>query len=290
MWFFYYIAVKAYGFAILIFSLFNKKAAQWISGRTGLFKLVENTLQPNEKRIWFHCPSLGEFEQGKPVLDAIRNEYPNHKIVLTFFSPSGYLVKKNEPKADYVFYLPLDGPSNSKWFVKTVQPSMAFFVKYDFWHFYIKELRDKKIPVFSVAAIFRPSQIYFKWYGKFFKDILKNFTHLFVQNQESLALLYKNNLAHVSVSGDTRFDRVYENSRNKKPFQEIEKFKNNQFLLVAGSTWNADEKLIADLINKSEDVKFIIAPHEINQHHIETFRKALQKKSLLRERHHHGVP
>ncbi len=281
MWFFYYIAVKAYGFAILIFSLFNKKAAQWISGRVGIFKHIENALQPNEKRIWFHCPSLGEFEQGKPVLDAIRNEYPNHKIVLTFFSPSGYLIKKNEPKADYVFYLPLDGPSNSKWFVKTVQPSLAFFVKYDFWHFYIKELRDKKIPVFSVAAIFRPSQIYFKWYGKFFKDILRNFTHLFVQNQESLALLYRNNLAHVSVSGDTRFDRVYENSRNKKPFQEIEKFKNNQFLLVAGSTWNADEKLIADLINKSTDVKFVVAPHEINLHHIETFRKSLQKKSLM---------
>ena len=281
MWILYYFALKSYGIALTFFAFFNKKAAQFIKGRIGLFKHVENTLQPGEKRIWFHCPSLGEFEQGKPVLNALRDVYPDHKIVLTFFSPTGYENKKNEPTVDYVFYLPIDGPSHSKWFVKTVQPSMAFFVKYDFWHFYIKELHDNKIPVFSIAAIFRPSQIYFKPYGVFFKNILKRFTHLFVQNQQSLELLYQHELAHVSVSGDTRFDRVYQNSRNAHALPEIEKFKNNQFLFIAGSTWHADEKLLVDLINQSEGIKFIIAPHEIHPHHIRTLSRSLKKKCLL---------
>lgn len=281
MWFLYYLGVKSYGIAIIFISFFNKKASRWVKGRVGIFKHIENTLQPGEKRIWFHCPSLGEFEQGKPVLDALREEYPDHKIVLTFFSPSGYEIKKNEPMVDYVFYLPLDGPSNSKWFVKTVQPTLAFFVKYDFWHFYIQELYRKKIPVFSVAAIFRPSQIYFKVYGSFFKNILRRFTHLFVQNQQSLELLYKNNLSQVSVSGDTRFDRVYQNSRNSNPLPEIEKFKNNQMLFVAGSTWHADEKIIAELIHQHPEMKFIIAPHEINLHHIEILCHSLKYKSML---------
>lgn len=281
MWFLYFLGVKSYGIAITLFSFFNKKAAQWVTGRIGIFKHIENNLKPDEKRIWFHCPSLGEFEQGKPVLNALRDVYPGHKIVLTFFSPSGYENKKNEPNADYVFYLPLDGPSNSKWFVKTVQPSLAFFVKYDFWHFYVKELHDHKIPVFSIAAIFRPSQIYFKPYGTFFKNILKRFTHLFVQNRQSLELLYKEALPQVSVSGDTRFDRVYQNSRDTDPIPEIKKFRNNQFLFVAGSTWHADEKPLAELINQNAGMKFIIAPHEINPYHIKTLIRSLKKKCLL---------
>ncbi len=281
MWLLYFIAVKLYGLGIVCLSVFNKKASLWVKGRTGIFHHIENTIQPGEKRIWFHCPSLGEFEQGKPVLDALRIIYPNYKIVLTFFSPSGYEVKKKEPKADYVFYLPLDGPSNSKWFVKTIQPEMAFFVKYDFWHFYIHELHRNKIPLFSIAAIFRPGQIYFRWYGIFFKNILKRFTHLFVQNQQSLELLYKHELAHVSVSGDTRFDRVYQNSRNPQAIEAIEKFKNNKFLFVAGSTWHADEKLITELINQNENIKFIIAPHEIKLHHIHVFCQSLKRKWVL---------
>lgn len=277
----YFLIVKIYGLIIAVASLFNVKAAKWLNGRKNLFENIASALaDKDEKRIWFHCSSLGEFEQGKPVIEAIRNEYPDHKIVLTFFSPSGYDQKKNDAVADYVFYLPLDGPLNSKNFIEIVKPKAAFFVKYEFWHFYIYYLRKQKIPCYHFSCIFRHNQIYFKFYGRFYKNILQRITHIFVQNQASLSLLYKYSIPHVTVSGDTRFDRVYENSLSPKKFASIEQFIQNKKVLVAGSTWAEDEKLLAELINSSNDYKFIIAPHEINEQRISELEDLIVKKSI----------
>jgi 3-deoxy-D-manno-octulosonic-acid transferase len=259
----YYLAVKAYGILILSISLFNSKAGQWVNGRKNWKRKIADSLHPNERRILFHCPSLGEFEQGKPVLEALRKELPNHKIILTFFSPSGYEIRKNEPLADYVFYLPLDGPLNSKAFINLTAPEMVFFVKYDFWHFMIKACKDNKIPVFFVSSIFRPSQIFFHWYGSFFNTMLRRVTHFFVQNQSSLELLYRNSIPQVTVTGDTRFDRVYQNSLHAKDLPEISALKGSGKLFVAGSTWPADDTLLENLVHEYSHIyKFVIVPHE----------------------------
>lgn len=277
----YLVAVKLYAFAIVIASLFNKKAAQWVSGRKNWKSKIASELKPGEKRLLFHCASFGEFEQGKPVLEALKNHYPQHKIVLTFFSPSGYENKKNDPLADYVFYLPVDGPFNSKKFIELIQPEMAFFVKYDFWHYYIKTFKDKKIPVYFVSSIFRPTQIFFQWYGKFFDKMLSRVTHFFVQNQGSLELLYKNSIPQVTVTGDTRFDRVFEASQNRKPLAEIETFKGKHKLFVAGSTWGADEQLVAALIPDIEsDYKVIVVPHEIKEAKISKLKSILGNEAI----------
>lgn len=271
---FYLIGVKFYAFAIVAFSLINKKAALWVAGRKDWRNKIASVLKSGEKRILFHCASFGEFEQGKPVLEALRNYYPQHKMVLTFFSPSGYENKKNEPLADYVFYLPVDGPGNAKDFINLIKPDIAFFVKYDFWHYYIKEFKDQKIPVFFVSSIFRPSQIFFQWYGTFFDKMLRRVTHFFVQNQNSLELLYKNSIPQVTVTGDTRFDRVYQASLHPKSLPEIELFKSDKKLFVAGSTWSADESILEGLFEDiNKEYKMIVVPHEINELKIEKLKK-----------------
>ncbi len=282
MEFIYLVGVEIYGVGILAASFFNEKAKKWVEGRKNIFKIIRNALaDKTEKRIWIHCASLGEFEQGKPIIEALKKEYPEFKIAVTFFSPSGYEAKKNDMLADYIFYLPLDGPKKAKKFIDLVSPSMVFFVKYDFWHFYIRELKKRKIPLYFISADFRPSQIFFQWYGKFFYKMLRRVTHLFVQNQQSLELLYRNSIPQVTVSGDTRFDRVYENSLNGKPFPEIEKFCEGKKILIAGSTWHADEEVLAEFINNSAgDFKFIIAPHEIKEVQITDFVKIVSKKSV----------
>lgn len=282
MAFIYWLVIKAYGIAIFIFSFFNDKAKSWIVGRKNLLNHIEKTLAGDkEKKIWFHCSSLGEYEQGKPVIEAVKKEYATYKIVLTFFSPSGYEIKKNDSLADYVFYMPLDGPLNSKKFIATVKPSMAFFVKNDFWHFYIKELKVHKIPVYYLAANFREGQIFFKWYGKFFDKMLRRVSHFFVQNQKSLELLYKNSIPQVTVSGDTRFDRVYQNSLSVKSFPEIEKFCAGKKIFIAGSSWAEDEKVITEFINNNNtNFKYIIAPHEIKNDRIEALIKNISPKSI----------
>lgn len=282
MEFIYLAVVKIYGTGILAASFFNEKAKLWVQGRKNIFQTIRNSFSDKkEKRIWFHCASLGEFEQGKPIIESVKKNYPEFKIVVSFFSPSGYEVRKNDSIADYVFYLPLDGPNHAKNFLDLIQPSMVFFVKYDFWHFYIKELKKRKIPFYFISANFRPSQVFFQWYGKFFYKMLRRVTHLFVQNQHSLELLYRHSIPQVTVSGDTRFDRVYENGLNVKSFPEIEKFCNGKKIFVAGSTWAADEKVMTELINQSpENFKFIIAPHEIKDERINNFIKSVFKKSI----------
>ncbi|MEP7263788.1 MAG: glycosyltransferase N-terminal domain-containing protein [Bacteroidota bacterium] len=278
----YGFALAVYGWLIRVAALFHPKAKEWIAGRQHWERNMSSLLKEPEKRIWFHCSSLGEYEQGRPVLERLRSEYPDCKIVLTFFSPSGFIQKKNETLVDYVFYLPLDGAVNSRRFIEIVNPYFAVFVKYEFWHFYIKILKDKKIPSFVISAIFRPSQIYFKNYGKFFYTILQRITHLFVQNQTSLELLYDSKLTNVTVSGDTRFDRVYMNSMNSKNLERIAAFKNGKPLFIAGSTWPSDEKILSLFIGDYKDkLKFIIVPHEITSGAIQRLRRQLPVKALL---------
>ena len=263
----YLLIISAYGWTIRLAALFNQKAKDWIAGRKGWEENLRSSLSSkSQKRIWFHCPSLGEFEQGRPVLEQIRRQYPDHCIVLTFFSPSGYNVRKNEPLADIVMYMPLDGPVRSRKFVQLVQPQLVFFVKYDFWYYYGKVLHASKIPFFCVSAIFRPSQLFFKPYGKFFRKILTRYTHIFVQDQSSLELLYKSAIPAVTVSGDTRFDRVLENvQRRSDELNIIAQFAEGGDVLVAGSTWKEDEKLLADFLRAQPSLKLIIAPHELNE-------------------------
>jgi 3-deoxy-D-manno-octulosonic-acid transferase len=279
----YLIGVTGYGFLILLASLFNQKARLWIRGRKNWKSEINSRLVTGEKRILFHCSSLGEFEQGKPVLEALRTHYPKHKFVLTFFSPSGYENRKNDPLADYVFYLPLDGPVNARSFISLVKPEIAFFVKYDFWHYFIRELRKNKIPVYFVSSIFRPSQIFFKPYGFFFRNILNRVSHFFVQNQQSLELLYQYSLPQVTVTGDTRFDRVYKNSLDAKEFPDVLQFKGKQRMLVAGSTWAPDEILLAQVCHSLKDeFRFIIVPHETGESNIRATEKRFAAIGTIR--------
>lgn len=275
---FYFLAVKCYGLFIAVGSLFNDKARQWMHGRKGLFNLMRTSLRQDEQRIWIHCSSLGEFEQGRPVMERLRHDFPQFKLVVTFFSPSGYKAKKLDEVADYVFYLPLDGPYNAKLFLDLVKPHSAFFVKYEFWHFYIYECRKRKIPTYAFSCNFRPSQIYFRWYGFFFDKILRRLSHIFVQNQRSLELLYKNGIAHVTVSGDTRFDRVIAARGTHKDLTDVEIFHQNKKIFIAGSTWPADDDVICKLINQcTDDYKFIIAPHEITESKITALLAKINK-------------
>jgi 3-deoxy-D-manno-octulosonic-acid transferase len=277
----YFISVKFYSSCIFAASLFNKKASLWVEGRKKWKQQYQAVLKPGEKRILFHCASLGEFEQGKPVLESLKKNYPDFKIVLTFFSPSGYEVKKNEALADYVFYLPMDGPFSARNFISIVNPSMAFFVKYDFWHFYIRELKTRKIPLFFVSSVFRPSQIFFQWYGKFFDLMLRRVTHFFVQNQGSLELLYKNSISQVTVTGDTRVDRVYQNSMRCADFPEIAVFKGEKKLFVAGSTWPEDDKVLSAFYKEiKNEYRIIVAPHEIEEKQITDLAEIAGLKSL----------
>lgn len=282
----YLIAVKLYSFLIWLVSPFNTKAALWIKGRKKNFETIENRLgNDSSKSIWFHCASLGEFEQAVPLIEKLKQKYPANKIILTFFSPSGYELKKNTTLADSVFYLPPDSPANAKRFIDLVTPEMAFFIKYEFWYFYLHELNSRNIPVYFISARFRSNHIFFKWYGKFFLTMLKKATHVFVQDEASFQLCTEAGLKNCSVSGDTRFDRVKEIAANPKKFPEIEKFCSGKKVFIAGSTWPEDEKLLKEIINQTdEDWKYIIAPHEISEAHIRQLISGIHKKTV---RHSH---
>lgn len=264
----YNIGITMYGLLLRFASLFNAKAKLFVEGRHHIFKNIAQKVNADDEPIWFHFASLGEFEQGRPVLEKLKSIHPQQKIVVTFFSPSGYEVRKNYALAD-VFYLPLDTASNAKKFIDIVNPKLAIFTKYEFWFHYFKELHNRKIPLYLISGIFRPDQTFFKGYGRFYRGMLKFVTHFFVQNEESVALLKSIGINQVSLSGDTRFDRVYENAQNPKKIAEIEAFCDGQPVFIAGSTWPEDEKLLVALTKKYPDWKFIIAPHEIGQSHIQ---------------------
>ncbi|MDR0437935.1 MAG: 3-deoxy-D-manno-octulosonic acid transferase, partial [Bacteroidales bacterium] len=225
--------------------------------------------------IWFHAASLGEFEQGRPVIEQFRNQHPDWKILLTFFSPSGYEIRKNYAHADCIVYLPFDTPKNAKKFAKLVQPKIAIFIKYEFWYNYLNALKKQHVRTFFVSTIFRPSQYFFKWYGGWTRKQLRAAEHFFVQNQESENLLKSIGFTNVTISGDTRFDRVSEILQTKKSFPIIEAFKGNKKLLVVGSSWPADEKLICDAISKFPNFKFLFVPHEIDEAHLQKLERLI---------------
>jgi len=266
-----------------VLALFNKKIALFISGRKETFEKLENKISSKNKVIWIHCASLGEFEQGRPIIENLKIQYPRHKIVLTFFSPSGYEVRKNYNVVDVVCYLPLDSVSNAKKFIKLMHPDLVIFVKYEFWPNILKELKNKNIETILVSGIFRKNQIFFKPFGSWMVKSLRKISYFFVQDECSKKLLNSIYISDVSVSGDTRFDRVYSIQQQNNKLDFMMKFKQDKLLFVAGSTWDADEKIIAAHINTCElaHVKFAIAPHNISEEAIERLKKSINKKVVL---------
>ncbi|MEI6574589.1 MAG: glycosyltransferase N-terminal domain-containing protein [Bacteroidota bacterium] len=236
---------------------------------------------PGHKRIWFHCASLGEFEQGRPLIEACRVKYPDYEILLTFFSPSGYEVRKNYDGVDFIFYLPMDTPQQAKRFVEIVQPTVVFFIKYEYWYNMLNVLDKKHIPVFIVSAIFRPTQHFFSFYGSWFRAHLSKITHFFVQNEESLAILASIGIKQTSLTGDTRFDRVFTIAQQAKEFPLIKEFRGDDSLFLLGSSWPEDEKIVSELIAKNlPGLKFVIAPHEVTESRIQTLLEKMPEGTL----------
>ncbi len=279
MRFIYNLGILIYVFLTRILSPFNSKARLWSGGRKNWEASLKRSIIPGNKYIWIHCASLGEFEQGRPVIELLKKEKPEYKIVLTFFSPSGYEIRKNYGFADYVCYLPADTPGNSKKFISILNPVLAIFVKYEFWNNYISTLYGKKIPLYLISGIFRAEQPFFRWYGVFFRRMLSRFSHIFVQDEQSCALLKKIGIEDFSVAGDTRFDRVVQIAGTAKDIPELEAFSNGERILLAGSSWQPDEEIISRYINRYPDnMKWVFAPHEIDGPNIERIEKLFTTK------------
>ena len=274
----YEVTLAVYNALLFIASFFNKKARHWVDGRKGIFDKLKSELEGKSNIVWFHCASLGEFEQGRPVIEEYKRRNPKIYILLTFFSPSGYEIRKNYQGADSVFYLPLDFKRNAIRFINIVNPNIVIFVKYEFWLNYLQQLWQRNIPVFMISANFRRNQWFFKWYGKSFRRIFNFYAHLFVQNKSSKEILADFGISNVIVAGDTRFDRVNQLALHPKPIPLAEAFKNGKFLIVAGSTWIPDEEILCKYINESNnDLKWILAPHEIGSAHIDKIESLLHK-------------
>jgi 3-deoxy-D-manno-octulosonic-acid transferase len=281
MIFFYNLGIFIFeAFAHLV-SPFNSRASLWVKGRREWHSKIEEKIKPGDRTIWIHCASLGEFEQGRPVIEAIKREMPYFKIILTFFSPSGYEIRKNYEKADCISYLPSDSPRNSERFIRIVNPEFVIFVKYEFWNNYISCLHQKNIPLYLVSGIFRPTQHFFKWYGSFFRNILRKFTHIYVQDKQSSELLADINIHNVTVAGDTRFDRVVEIAGSARIISKIEKFRGDEKLFLAGSSWKPDEEIISQYINQLPDrMKWVFAPHEVDEQNIQRLEKLFRPKTV----------
>lgn len=278
----YNLGISLYYFGIWIAAFFSKKAKLWIAGRKDIFSKIKLQITGNQSIIWFHCASLGEFEQGRPLIEKIKKDLPNHKILLTFFSPSGYEIRKHYELADYIFYLPMDTKKNAKKFLEIVKPKMVFFVKYEFWFNYLHQLNQQEIPTYLISSVFRKDQIFFKSYGSFFKKMLFFFDHIFVQNEKSKNILVENSVPQVSVAGDTRVDRVLEIQKNKNSFDKINTFTGTAEILIGGSTWPPDEDILIEWIHAQKDFrwKFIIAPHDISENHLIEIEKKLKVNSI----------
>jgi len=263
----YNLFLVLYSCAIRVAAIANPKARKWISGRRSIFATINSKLKTQDsKPIWMHCASLGEFEQGRPLLEELKSQNSKAKIVLTFFSPSGYEVMKDYKGVDHVFYLPMDSPVNAKRFLDAVNPALVLWVKYEYWFYYLTEIKKRNIPTVLVSGIFRKNQPFFAWYGAIWKKMLESFTHFFVQNEESKQLLATLGFAgNVSLNGDTRFDRVLEIAEHFTPVAGIEKFCGDSPVIVAGSTWEEDEIELLHFVNVHKQIKFIIAPHEIDK-------------------------
>lgn len=279
----YNIAIYLYGLGVFIYSLFNEKVRKMWRGEHDSFRIIRERLDPNAKYIWFHAASLGEFEQGRPLMERIRSTHPEYKILLTFFSPSGYEVRKDYKGADIVCYLPLDTVNNARRFLRTVRPVMAFFIKYEFWYNYLHVLKHRCVPTYSVSSIFRRDQIFFKWYGRDYARVLSCFTTFFVQNEESKLLLGTIGIKNAVVVGDTRFDRVLQIKEASKQLPLVEAFVSNaEHVFCAGSSWQPDEEIFIPYFNGRSDWKLIIAPHVIGEEHLAQIMQLLKGRRVTR--------
>ena len=277
----YSIAIHLFYLSMVTASLFNKKAKLWITGRNGWRKKLKKWEPSTSPVLWFHVASLGEFEQGRPLIEEFKKHLPDCRVILTFYSPSGFEIRKNYDGADLVCYLPLDTRYNARRFIQMTRPRVAFFIKYEFWNFYLKQLRLSDIPVYLISGIFRDSQVFFRWYGSWFRKKLSCFTHFFLQDGPSSNLLQSIGLNNVTVTGDTRFDRVSAIAFNAGTNSIAEKFSTGCLCIVAGSTWPADEEILIRYINESLlPVKYIIAPHEIDKKHIYRLTSMIKKKYI----------
>ena len=276
----YSIGIYILSFSIKLLALFNSKLKLGVDGRKKTFEKLKTSIKHTDKTFWFHCASLGEYEQGLPVFEALIEKYPTHKVVLSFFSPSGYEIRKNSKIADIVVYLPLDTKANASRFLDIVNPDYTLFVKYEIWPNYLLELKKRKLNVILISAVFRKSQRFFKWYGGLMRTSLTAFNHIFVQNEDSKILLNSIGYTEVTVSGDTRFDRVLNQLQVDNSVSFIDNFKNNTLCMVFGSTWPQDDKLYLEYINANNTTKFIIAPHHIKSGYINSLKTQLKVKTI----------
>ncbi|WP_394760142.1 3-deoxy-D-manno-octulosonic acid transferase [Flavobacterium sp.] len=282
MLFLYNFIVYIANFLLQIVAIFSPKMKLFVDGRKTVFTTLQSKINSEDKTIWFHAASLGEYEQGLPVIEKIKEKFPAHKIVVTFFSPSGYEVRKNNTVADVTVYLPLDTKNNAQQFLKLVHPEMVFFIKYEYWPNYLNELKKQNIKTYLISGIFREKQSFFKWYGGFYRNALQAFDYFFVQNESSKKLLQSIGFTNIKISGDTRFDRVASILERDNSLDFIEQFKNNTITIVIGSSWPKDESLLINYINQSSnEVKFIIAPHNIKSEQIQELKNSITKKSIL---------
>jgi 3-deoxy-D-manno-octulosonic-acid transferase len=281
---FYNIFLGLFRIGTVIASLFNPKIKKWVQGRKQIFDKLQSAIPSNSNIIWMHCASVGEFEQGRPIIESLKSNYPDYKILLTFFSPSGFEATQNYKGADWIFYLPLDGANRSKKFLEIVQPQLVIFVKYEFWFYYLKKIKYRNIPLILVSALFTKKMSFFKWYGRLQRKMLTRFDQIFVQNESSKKLLEAYGFSQLaSVSGDTRFDRVLEIASNWEPLPQIEKFIGNNKVIVAGSTWPEDENMLLKFTSQAveKNLKLIIAPHEIDEKHLTEIKNNFFKRIIL---------
>ena len=285
----YNLIIYIYQLGVMIASLFNEKVRKMWQGECEVIRILKEKVDPNAQYVWFHAASLGEFEQGRPLMEQLRKEHPEYKILLTFFSPSGYEVRKNYEGADIICYLPLDTITNARRFLRAVRPVMAFFIKYEFWYNYLHILRHRGVPVYSVSSIFRPGQIFFRWYGRQYSHVLKCFTRFYVQNEVSKELLAQIGIKDVQIVGDTRFDRVLQIKAAAKQLPIVESFCQQPTpdspqpkVFIAGSSWQPDEEIFIPWLNEHPDWKVVIAPHVIKEDHLQQIEKLLEGRKVAR--------
>lgn len=280
MKFLYQLGINLAALLLPVSRFFSPKMKLFVDGRKQSFAVLENQIDKNQEFIWFHVASLGEYEQGLPVMEEIKTKYPGYKLLLTFFSPSGFEIRKNNKIADITIYLPLDTKQNVKRFLNIVQPKMVFFIKYEFWPNYLYELKNRNIPTYLISGIFRKNQLFFKWYGGFYRKALQSFNHFFIQNDTSAQLLKSINFNNSTVNGDSRFDRVAQIVERAQPLDFIAEFKNNSTTIVIGSSWIDDENVYLPYLNNSKNIKFIIAPHNIKEEEITRLISKIDKKTV----------
>ena len=278
----YHLIIYIFEFGLFVTSFFSQKVKKMWRGERDSFRILREKVDPEASYAWFHAASLGEFEQGRPIIEEYRRIHPDHKILLTFFSPSGYEVRKNYEGADIICYLPIDTPTNARRFLRTVRPCVAFFIKYEFWYNYMHILHHRSVPTYSVSSIFREEQIFFKWYGYKYRHVLRCFTHLFVQNERSRELLHGIGIDNVDVTGDTRFDRVTQIAHQSKTLPAVKAFCGERKVFIAGSSWLPDEQIFIPYFKAHPDWKLIIAPHVIDESHLSQIMSLLDGKKVIR--------